>query len=94
MRYLNNFSQFINESESSDLENYKKMLNNHDWAWHLQDDYKSWKEGSEEADEIQNAYSKLDPRDKKIAHEYWMELRKKKFPKETIDADFTKFRGY
>lgn len=94
MKNLNTFSQFINESKSSALDNYKKLLQGHDWYYELVDDHRSWQAGNKQVDEILDAYRKLSPEEKESAYEFWLDLYKKHYPKSTRFIEFDEFRGY
>jgi hypothetical protein len=94
MKNLNTFSQFLNESEENSLENYKKLLKNHDWYWVFADDHRSWEAGQREVDGIVAAYKQLSPEDKKEAYDHWVDLYKKYFPESNRITDFEKFTGY
>lgn len=52
------------------LEDFKKLLDNHDWFYSFSDDHGVWQRGNKQVAEIESALANSTPEIKKLYNEY------------------------
>lgn len=93
MKNMSSFSDFLNESAQSSLEDYKKLLQKHDWYFQMSDDDRWYKSGLAEEGEMKKTYDSLSPENKKKAHEAYLKIYKERWPDSDYRDEFEKFNG-
>jgi hypothetical protein len=94
MKNVSTFSDFINESESTPLEQYTTLLKKHDWYYQMSDDDRVYQSGLKEKNAIKAAFLALPTDAKKAAYDAWCEQYKKHYPESKHECEFEKFTGF
>ena len=94
MKNISSFTDFVSESTSSSLENYKNLIQKYDFHLNQIDDERSRRREQEKGNVLKAIYKSLSFSDKKEAFQTYMELLKKNFPLSNypkMDYDSKKF---